>query len=190
MPVLRLMRAAVFAVVCVMASLAMHMLAGGAPVEPGALAGAVLLTGLGAFVLARRQRGFGVLMGASFATQYGLHTWFSAGAISQPVLLESQHGGGLSVLLEHQHRGGLSMLLVHVAMALLSAYWLERGESALATLLRLLVASVLTILAWWAPVVTRVVLPAARAGGWVPSATRLLAAAVSRRGPPEPLSVI
>ncbi|GAA3111909.1 hypothetical protein [Streptosporangium carneum] len=174
MHAIRLVRAAVFAVVCVMASLVMHMLAGGGEVSPGVLVGALPLTGAGAFVLARRQRGFGVLMGASLATQYGLHTWFSAAAVSQPVLFE------------HRHGAGLSMLLVHVAAALLSAYWLERGESALATILRLLLASVLTLLVWRAPVVPRVASPA-RDDGRVPFVTRLLAAAVSRRGPPVPL---
>ncbi|MEV7010492.1 hypothetical protein [Streptosporangium sp. NPDC051022] len=172
----RLVRAAVFAVVCVMVSAVMHMLAGGGPVSPGVLVGALPLTGMGAFVLARRQRGFGMLMGASFVTQYGLHTWFSAGAVAQPVLFE------------HRHGGGLSMLLVHVALASLSAYWLERGESALATLLHLLVASVLTLLVWRVPAVPRVTSPV-HDDGRVLSVTRLLAAAVSRRGPPEALSV-
>ncbi|WP_371783704.1 hypothetical protein [Streptosporangium subroseum] len=180
MHALRLLRAAVFAVVCVTASMAMHVLAQGAPVAPGVLAGAMPPVAVGAFFLARRQRGFGALMGASFATQYGLHLWFSAGMA--PPQLEHPHGGGLSV--------GLFMLLVHVATGLLSAYWLERGESGLAILLRLLVASVLTLLVWRAPAIAHPVAPPARGDDRVSFVTRLLAAAVSRRGPPGAFSVI
>lgn len=174
------MRAAVFAVVCVTVSMAMHTLAQGAPVAPGVLAGAMPPVAVGAFFLARRQRGLGVLMGAGFATQYGLHLWFSAGMVPPPT--EHPHGGGLSA--------GLFMLLVHVATALLSAYWLERGESGLAVILRLLVASVLTLLVWRAPVIAHRVTPPARGDDRVPLVTRLLTAAVSRRGPPAGFSVI
>ncbi|WP_436758910.1 hypothetical protein [Streptosporangium sp. V21-05] len=172
----RFVRAAVFAVVCVTASLAMHVLAGGSPVGPGVLAWAILPTAAGAFALARRQRGFGMLLGASFAAQYGMHLWFTSGAV--PPSTGHEHGAGdLST--------GLFMVLVHVVTALLSAHWLERGECGLATLLFLLFASVLTPLRWRAPVTGSVVLPAAPADR-VPPVARLLAAAVSRRGPPAP----
>ncbi|WP_329428959.1 hypothetical protein OG339_07150 [Streptosporangium sp. NBC_01495] len=172
----RLVRAAVFAVACVTASLAMHVLAGGSPVGPGVLVWAVLPTAAGAFVLARRRRGFGMLLGASFAAQYGMHLWFTSGAV--PPSTGHEHGAGdLST--------GLFMLLVHALMAVLSAHWLERGECGLATLLLLLFASVLTLLRWHAPVVRRVTLPAVP-DDRVSPVTRLLAAAVSRRGPPAP----
>lgn len=167
------MRAAVFAVVCVTASLGMHVLAGGSAVDPVVLAAAVPPVLAGACVLARRQRGLGALMGAAFAAQYGLHHAFSAAAAQPPV---PGHGhGGLAA--------DVAMLLAHTVTALLSAYWLERGETALATLLRLLVASVLTLLVRWAPAAGRVTPPPAERDG--PSfLSRLLAAAVSRRGPP------
>ncbi|MGJ6960611.1 hypothetical protein ACSDR0_01795 [Streptosporangium sp. G11] len=170
----RFVRAAVFAVVCVTVSLAMHVLAGGSPVGPGALVWAVLPTAAGAFVLARRQRGFGMLLGAGFAAQYGMHLWFTSGAV--PPSTGHEHGAGdLST--------GLFMLLVHAVTALLSAHWLERGECGLAALLFLLFATVLTLLRWRAPVACRVAPPAAP-DDRVPPTTRLLAAAVSRRGPP------
>ncbi|MFB9724827.1 hypothetical protein [Planobispora longispora] len=179
MPVLRLMRAAVFAVACVMASLGMHMLAGGAAVDPAVLAGTVPPIMGGAFVLARRQRGLSVLLTAAFAAQYGLHHVFSAAAAPQP--LPAHAHGGLAA--------DVAMLLAHAVTASLSAYWLERGESALATLLRLLVASVLVLLVGRAPVVRPAVSPPSAETG--PSfVTRLLAAAVSRRGPPVGFSVI
>ncbi|MFF3440307.1 hypothetical protein [Streptosporangium sp. NPDC002721] len=170
----RFVRAAVFAVVCVTVSLAMHVLAGGSPVGPGVLVWAMLPTAAGAFALARRRRGFGMLLGAGFAAQYGMHLWFTSGAV--PPSTGHEHGaGGLST--------GLFMLLVHAVTAWLSAHWLERGECGLATLLFLLFATVLTLLRWRAPVARRVTLPPAP-GDRVPPVTRLLAAAVSRRGPP------
>ncbi|MGW0593445.1 hypothetical protein [Streptosporangium sp. NPDC002607] len=176
----RLLRAAVFAVVCVTASLAMHVLAGGSPVGPGVLVWAVPPTAAGAFLLARRQRGFGMLLGASFAAQYGMHLWFTSGEAA-PVTGHEHGTGGLYA--------GVFMLLVHAVMALLSAHWLERGECGLAMLLFLLFASVLTLLVWRAPVACRVAPPAAP-DDRVPLRTRLLAAAVSRRGPPAlPLAI-
>ncbi|MEU8041125.1 hypothetical protein [Streptosporangium sp. NPDC049078] len=173
----RLVRAAVFAVVCVTASLVMHVLAGGSPVGPGVLVWAVLPTAAGAFVLARRRRGFGMLLGASFAAQYGMHLWFTSGAL--PPSTGHEHGaGGLST--------GLFMVLVHAVMALLSAHWLERGERGLTTLLYLLFASLLTLLRWHAPVACRLTLLSAAPDDRVSPVARLLAAAVSRRGPPAP----
>ncbi|GIH23957.1 hypothetical protein Aph01nite_22670 [Acrocarpospora phusangensis] len=173
MPVLRLLRSTAFAVVCVTVSLGMHVFAGGAAVGLTTLAGASALVSAGAFVLARRRRGMGALLTAAFAAQYGLHHLFTAAA-PQPPIPGHDHGG-LAV--------GLTMLLAHAVTALLSAYWLERGETALATVLHLLVAAVFTLLLWRIPAVRPVVSrPAVETG---PSfASRLLAAAVSWRGPP------
>ncbi|GII05987.1 hypothetical protein [Planobispora takensis] len=177
MPVLRLMRAAVFAVVCVTASLGMHLLAGGAAVDPVVPAVAVPPVTAGAFVLARRRRGLGTLLGASFVTQYGLHHLLSASAVER------------SLITDHQHGGLAAMVAAHAATALLSAYWLERGESALAMLVHLLLASILVLPVRCPPVLRRVPRWVSRDGA--PSlVTRLLAAVVSRRGPPVGFSVI
>ncbi|MGV9775041.1 hypothetical protein [Streptosporangium sp. NPDC003464] len=181
MPALRLLRAIAFAVVCVAMSLGMHVLAGGAAVDAAAPAGAAVLVAGGAFVLARRQRGLGALLTAAFAAQYGLHHLFSAAAVQPPPVPGHGHGGLAA---------DVSMLLAHVVTALLSAYWLERGETALATLLRLLAASVLTLLVCWAPPAVRCLAPRPSGESRVSSVTRLLAAAVSRRGPPVGSSVI
>ncbi|MGW0450670.1 hypothetical protein ACWDWV_35425 [Streptosporangium sandarakinum] len=175
MPVLRLLRATTFAVVCVMVSLGMHVLAGGATADPAVLAAAVPLITGGAFILARRQRGLGTLLIAAFAAQYGLHHLFSAAVVQPPPVLGHGHGGLAA---------DLGMLLVHAVTALLSAYWLERGESALAMLLRLLVAAVVTLLVWRAaPAVRRLLLPPAGQDG-ARFVVLLLDAAICRRGPP------
>ncbi|MBG0823721.1 hypothetical protein HS048_23660 [Planomonospora sp. ID91781] len=175
MPVLRLLRATVFAVACVTVSLGMHVLAGGAAVDPATPTAVVPLITGGAFVLARRQRGLGTLLTAAFAVQYGLHHLFTAAAVQPPPVPGHGHGGLAA---------DLGMLLAHAVTALLSAYWLERGETALATLLHLLVAAVVTLLVWRAaPAVRRLLPPHVEEGG-TRFVARLLDAAVSRRGPP------
>ncbi|MFC4533127.1 hypothetical protein [Sphaerisporangium dianthi] len=181
MPVLRLLRATAFAVVCVAVSLGMHALAGGAAIGAAVFIGVTALVTGGAFLLARRQRGLGTLLAAAFAAQYGLHHLFSQAATQPPP--DAYHGHGRLAV-------GVAMLLAHTVTALLSAHWLERGETALATLLRLLVAVVVTLL-------VRVVAPSAprllpRPSGKSGSSfvTRLLAATVSRRGPPAGMFAI
>ncbi|MGW0807328.1 hypothetical protein [Nonomuraea sp. NPDC002799] len=126
---LRGLRAAVFAIVCVFAALGMHVLAGGPGARLGTVAAATAATAVGAFVLARRRRSSGTLLAASFAAQYGMHQLFSSGAAA----FSGHHGSGLYA--------GIMMLLAHVLVATVSAWWLERGETALATLLILLACS-------------------------------------------------
>ncbi|MGI5291958.1 hypothetical protein ACQEVF_52810 [Nonomuraea polychroma] len=177
-PFLRATRSTVFAAVCVLVSAALHGFAGGEPVRPGTLLGALALAWTGAFLLGGRQRGMGVLLGACFATQYGMHHLFSAGAPVPP----------------HEHGTGLGMLLVHVMTALLSAWWLERGESALAVLLHLAFASI----GRWCALLVLAAGPI-EAGlhgrrpsydGRVPFPQSLFAAAISRRGPPARFPLI
>ncbi|MFI7641540.1 hypothetical protein [Nonomuraea sp. NPDC049400] len=174
------MRAAMFAAVCVLVSAALHGLAGGEPVHAGTLTGALALAWAGAFLLGGRQRGMEVLLAACFATQYGMHQLFGA--------------GDAAATSSHEHGTVLGMLLVHAVTALISAWWLARGESALAVLLHLAVA---TVRRWWR------VLPAlvgwqaevsrhGRHPSWdehVPFPRSRFAAAVSRRGPPARFSL-
>ena len=97
----------------------------------GTLAAALTLTWLGTFLLAGRQRGMDVLLGASFAAQYGMHHLFAAGAA--PAASSPSMDG---------HGTGLGMLLIHAVVAVLSAWVLERGESALAMIVHLAVTPV------------------------------------------------
>ncbi|WP_432932032.1 hypothetical protein ACQPZZ_13435 [Microbispora sp. CA-135349] len=182
---LRALRAAVFAAACVLVSATLHTLAGGAPVRAGALAAALALTWLGAFLLAGRRRGMDVLLGACFAAQYGLHHLFTLGAAhtSPPTWTG-------------EHHTGLGMLLIHAATALLSAWALERGESALAVIVHLAVTPVRRL---WA---MAVVLAGAPAGAaplppGVPGRFSLplprrsdFAVVVARRGPPPVVTLL
>ncbi|MFB4266633.1 hypothetical protein [Nonomuraea sp. GTA35] len=216
-PGLRGLRAAVFAVVCVLAALGMHVLAGGPIAGLGTVVAATVATGAGAFVLARRRRSPGTLLAASFAAQYGMHQLFTGGTGSLTGLLTTvtapfttvtapfatvtapfatvtthhhslgppgHHGGGLY--------GGMGMLLAHVLVAAVSAWWLDRGETALATLLRLLACSFHDL---WALLAARDTPPSATLPRRLPATVcagaggvltaQVLAWALCRRGPPR-----
>ncbi|MEU6781903.1 hypothetical protein ABZ912_22090 [Nonomuraea angiospora] len=179
---MRAIRAAVFAAVCVLVSAALHGLAGGDPVRAGTLFGALALTWTGAFLLAGRRRGMEVLLAACFAAQYGMHLLFGA--------------GGADVPPPHEHATGVGMFLVHATTAVISAWWLARGESALAVLLHLAVTSVGR---WWRvlSVLTGGPVELSPYGGrraaWDDHDAflqLLFAAANFRRGPPARLSLI
>lgn len=182
---LRALRAAVFAVACVLVSAALHVLAGGAPVRAGALVAALALTWLGAFLLAGRRRGMDVLLGACFAAQYGLHHLFTLGAAHEsPPMWTGEHGTGLG------------MLLIHAATAVLSAWALERGESALDVIVHLAVTPVRRL---WAmalvlagPPTGVAPIPAGVLGRFsLPLPRRAdFAVVVARRGPPPVFSVL
>jgi hypothetical protein len=189
-PVFRTLRAAVFAALCVTVSLVLHLLAGGARVAPALTAAATMLTAAGAFALAGRKRGHSSLLGASFTAQYGMHHLFGGSLLGGPVTVDSVTAG--SVAGAHHESGlvpGLAMLLAHALAAVLSAWWLERGESALATMLRLAACTLLEIWGRLAVPISSsetthyVALPviAEVASG----VDRLLVSVLSGRGPPN-----
>lgn len=194
-PGLRGLRAAVFAVVCVLTALAMHVLAGGPAAGLGTVAAATAVTGAGAFVLARRRRSTGTLLAASFAAQYGMHQLFTADLPQALHLLFAGHGehttAGSGFHALSGHHGGLyaraGMFLAHVLVAALSAWWLDRGETVLATLLLLLACSLRGLL--WPPLTTPSTPPPAplrpmgTAGAGILT-SQVLAWALCRRGPP------
>ncbi|NUW36324.1 hypothetical protein HTZ77_33685 [Nonomuraea sp. SMC257] len=217
-PALRVLRAGVFATVCVLLSAGLHTLTAGDAVDLLTLSAAMAATWSGALALTGRRRGRGTLLIACFAAQYGMHHLFTAsfavshlaapdpGAGLQAHHLLGQHAHLTPVLLgqhahltpvamaagHQEHGSGLGMALVHVAVALISGWWLERGDAALAELTRLAVASAHGLVAWLlappaAPVaVARPGLTAARTAPALPSSP-LLAATITRRGPPVSL---
>ncbi|WP_327104792.1 MFS transporter [Nonomuraea glycinis] len=183
-PVPRALRAAAFAVVCVYTALGTHMLAGGGGARLGVVAAATAITGAGAFVLAGRHPSMGTLLAAAFAAQYGMHHLFSAGAtaVRTPVP-GAEH---------HQPAGlfpGLGMLVAHVLVAMLSAWWLERGDAALLTLLRLLGCALRDL--WhplprgFAPLAAPRPAPPVAAPAPALRTAQALSSALSRRGPPR-----
>jgi hypothetical protein len=164
--VVRVLGAAVFATVCVYAALGTHVLAGGSGASLGVVVTATAVTAVGAFLVSGRRRGRGVLVAAAFAAQYGMHQVFGAG----------EHGS--------HHGSGVGMLLAHVLLAVLSAWWLERGQDALVRLLGRSLARL-----WWAPwrgPVVPVPVRLVPAGGEPPVCVPQVPAwEVSHRGPPR-----
>ncbi|MFC8405743.1 hypothetical protein ACPCSL_04430 [Streptomyces griseoincarnatus] len=73
----RMLRAAVFAAVCVLLAALGHVLMSGTAVPSWALAVAVAVTGGAAWCLAGRERGLLVVSSVVVAAQTALHVWFS-----------------------------------------------------------------------------------------------------------------
>ncbi|GLW06416.1 hypothetical protein Misp01_15460 [Microtetraspora sp. NBRC 13810] len=173
----RLLRAVVFATVCVAISAGGHLLAGGGPIRLGvgvlAAAGAFGL----AYALNGRDRGPEVVLPATMATQLLLHELFSWHAPAPPAQLTGGHA-----------HPGVGMALIHVVVGLLTGWWLYRGDSALWLLVRvygvppLRVRPPLAVPPAQAPPRVR----RAGAGAEPPRLCgRVIPPAAYRRGPPE-----
>ncbi|MGA5757716.1 MFS transporter [Nonomuraea bangladeshensis] len=123
----RLARAAVFAAVCVVVSAGGHVLAGGVPVAVPTLLVGVLGAFALAFALNGRQRGPETVVAATAAAQILLHELFTRSA------------GVTVAAAEHVHTGtpGAGMAVAHLVIAVMSGWWLYRGESAFWLMVRL-----------------------------------------------------
>ncbi|WP_329299745.1 hypothetical protein OG410_15865 [Streptomyces sp. NBC_00659] len=188
-PAVRSLRAAVFAVLCVLLAAGGHALATGqAPPlwAEGAGLLAVFATGC---VLGGRERSLSGIGGAMLVAQAGLHLGFEA---ARPRMAMNMHG----IHMAHPAAHALTphATAAHVAAALLATWWLRRGEAALWSLLRRAVTFVPGLAAWWR---TRTGLSPVRPYGDVvrrkaaepwPLGRPLLRHAVSRRGPPAGLA--
>ncbi|MEX2972528.1 hypothetical protein [Streptomyces sp. C184] len=192
-PAMRLLRAAVFAAVCLTLSAAGHQLAAGSapPVwADGTGFLAVLVLGC---LLGARERSLPGIGAAMLTTQAGLHLAFNAAhaparrlpATSMPV---GMHG---MRMMGHPHPMAHAAA-AHVAAALLASWWLRRGEAALWSLLRRAVTLVPGLMAWWGarhvrlPALAYAVVPHGLTAGQRTRRQVLLRHAVSRRGPPPP----
>ncbi|MFI6705563.1 MFS transporter [Nonomuraea sp. NPDC050478] len=173
-PVLRLIRAAAFAAVCVVVSACGHLFAGG-----GAISGSALVISLiASFALAlacnRRERTREAVLTATVLAQLVLHQTFAQ--VAPGGVTSTDHG--------HTNAG---MALVHLTLALLSGWWLHQGESVVWTMLRLWGVAPLRLLLLVlaspvrAPRCVRPVRSADRSG---PRRSLEFTAAVHRRGPP------
>ncbi|MFI1358494.1 hypothetical protein ACH4TV_33740 [Streptomyces sp. NPDC020898] len=179
-PAVRSLRAAVFAVVCVLLAAAAHGLATGGPPPlraDGAGFAAVFAAG---WLLGGRERSLPGIGGAMAVTQAGLHLAF--GAARGRTVVHAHHPG-MRMVHTHAH---LHVMSAHVVAALVASWCLRRGEAALWSLLRWAVALVPGLAAWWRD--TPAGLPDAAPGRMSSAAVRprrlLLRYAVSGRGPP------
>ncbi|ETK36779.1 hypothetical protein [Microbispora sp. ATCC PTA-5024] len=181
---LRLARSAAFSVVCVLLAVGAHRFAGGAGPTPRVLLVGGLAVLAGAAAVAGRERSPSVVVALVVAAQVFLHELLGPAAPPAAVVVPGAHGHGhpLSV------RAG--MLVAHLTAALITGWWLSRGEAALWSILRRIGAGAL---GWLAPLLALLqagslvpgrprVLPCAAAGA--PGRAVMLRHAVVRRGPP------
>jgi hypothetical protein len=172
---LRLPRALVFATLCIAVTGGGHVLAGGRLPPHLALTGVAFAFAL-AYALNARERGLAVILPATATSQILLHELFSRAA---PIP---------AIPAEHNHSGP-NMVLIHLVVALLTGWWLHRGESALWLMIRLHhmpmpVIRLLFVLPAEVPQVWQVI-PASDVrshGGWE------ISPVLRRRGPPAPRS--
>jgi multidrug transporter EmrE-like cation transporter len=186
-PAVRSLRAAVFAVLCVLLAAGGHALAVGvAPPVWMQLAGALVVFAVGC-LLGGRERSLTGIGGVTLASQGGLHLAFGA---ARPQAAMVMHGMRMS----HSHALTPHATAAHIGAALVLTWWLRCGEAALWSLLRWAVAFLPGLAAWWEEVrgfrgASRppgpVRLAAERA--WQPRQV-LLRYAVHRRGPPTGMS--
>jgi hypothetical protein len=184
----RSLRAAVFAVLCVLLAAGGHVLATGqAPSRWADAAGLVAVFAVGC-PLGGRERSLSGIGGAMLVAQAGLHLGFEA---ARPRMAMNMHGAYMA---SSTHALTPHATAAHVAAALLTTWWLRRGEAALWSLLRRAATFVPGLAAWWSvrtgPASVR---PRGNAAGPAPTAPwtlrqALLRHAVSRRGPPAGLA--
>ncbi|MFI0443987.1 hypothetical protein [Actinomadura sp. 6N118] len=184
-PGLRSLRAIFFAAVCVLMSAGTHVYAGGTPVPAGTLGLAVLLVFGGAYALGGRERTLVLLLPSTFVAQYGLHHLFSWGAGHTVVEADNPAMAG-----EHVHDAtSMTMLLGHAIMALLTAFWLERGEARLCALVAWACARTLPLLLVLLPDVPVPARPLPAPRQVAVPVSEVLRSVIARRGPPRPISV-
>ncbi|MFC3574794.1 hypothetical protein ACFOZ0_16210 [Streptomyces yaanensis] len=184
--VVRSVRAAVFAVVCVLLAAGGHTLATGA-VPPTWVDTAVFLPVFaGGAALAGRERSLLGIAVAMLVVQGGLHLAFDAAgppdapATHMPGMPHGMHMAAPSQAMTSH------TVAAHLAAALLASWCLRRGEAALWSLLRKAVAFVPGLAAWWRtaplPAYARPPRPYAHRRHHLRQV--VLRHALSRRGPP------
>jgi hypothetical protein len=182
----RSVRAAVFAVVCVLLAVGGHTLAtGGAPPLWLDAAG-FLPVFAAASALGGRERSLAGIGGAMLAVQGGLHLAFGA-AGPRGAMAGHMRGAAHGMDMGHPpHALTSHAAAAHIAAALLASWCLRRGEAALWSLLRKAVAFVPGLAAWWRTTPLPAYDTIARPVAARPHPLRqiLLRHALSRRGPP------
>jgi len=183
----RVLRAAVFAVMCVMLAVAAHRLAMGAAPPLWAEGWGFLGVLAVACPLCGRERSLVGIGGAMVAVQVALHVAFDAAqahqaAVSMPGMpMSGEHG---------THPLTVHAAAAHLLAALAASWWLRRGESAFWSLLRRRAAMLVPALtAWWSAHqvrVPRIPRPGRPRSRHRPVPQPLLRHAVCRRGPPVP----
>ncbi|MFG2797868.1 hypothetical protein [Streptomyces pseudovenezuelae] len=196
----RSLRAAVFAVLCVLLAAGGHALATGmAPPVWTQITGCVPVFVAGCLLGGRERSSLGIGVG-TVAAQGGLHLAFDALRPHAATAASVAHGGmrmahvHAGMRMAHPHALTPHATAAHLGAAIVLTWWLRRGEAAVWSLLRRAVACVPGLVAWWylvrggqdRPTTPRAIrLTAGEA--WSPRPARLRHA-VHRRGPPTRMS--
>jgi hypothetical protein len=207
-PLVRAVRAALFAVVCVSVSAAVHSAAGGCPMDVGSAAVGLLAITVVAYAgLGRERRGLTLTLGLG-ASQVGLHYLFeamnSAGTgvspSAMPTMPPMPGMPGMPSMMamptpNAPHPSATAMLLAHAIAVLVCGWWLRRGERdffalgrtaavlAAEPLRRLLAVAALFASALPTPAAPSRKTPARRTASIRPLASSLLSS-LAFRGPP------
>lgn len=188
-PEVRSLRAAVFAVLCVLLAAGGHALATGqAPPLWADGAGFLVVFAVGC-LLGGCERSLVGIGGGMLTAQAGLHLAFEAAG---PRMAMNMHGAQMAN--PHTHAMTPHATAAHVTAAVLATWWLRRGEAAFWSLLRRAAALVPGLAAWWRVSAGAFAAPARpdlvcrNAAAPPPLRQLLLRHAVSRRGPPAGLS--
>ncbi len=198
----RALRAALFTALCVMLSAASHVLLSGRALPAPTVAAVAAAVFALAYALAGRERGYGRIAALLVPLELGSAALFTAGQDACYGRAGHSAPGALTWLCSGSMGGPLArlaapgtapwlLLAAHVAVGLLAAAWLRRGEAALGRLLRAVASFAFRPLLLAVAVVTagdrpeRGTVPRHR-GGAPASRPRplLLLHSVVRRGPP------
>ncbi|MFG1998513.1 hypothetical protein ACGFNU_05130 [Spirillospora sp. NPDC048911] len=190
-PFFRLGRAVVFATVCVTLATIGHALVSPVRVPAWAVmvgfAGVLVVAG----TLAGHERSLATITGGLLGGQFVLHSLFANA--SAPVEHHVQTGMAAPADPVPAHGSGLGMTLAHVVAAVISAWWLRRGERTAWALTRRLAAQagrpvrdlLAVLLAAVEPLALSVRIPMRQATASVGPTGRVLRHEVVRRGPPH-----
>jgi hypothetical protein len=176
----RSLRAAVFAVLCVLLGVGGHALATGMAPPVWAQAAGALPVFLVGCLLGGRERSLPAIGAGNLVAQGGLHILFHRVGVAHTAM--AVHG----MRMTPSHALTPHATIAHVAAAAVLSWWLRRGEAAVWSLLRWTTTLVPGLAAWWrgGPVLPN--LPAARRAPahHLTPRTSLLRYALCRRGPP------
>ncbi|WNI15106.1 hypothetical protein [Actinacidiphila sp. ITFR-21] len=160
-PRLRVVRAALFAALCVTLSSTSHVLMAHTPLPLFAVGGAFAAVFTLAYLLGGRERGFWAIAGLMVPVELAVDTLFTSGqqacygpsggpvtgswrTLHEAVVCHgSQVGGGLAAVPGGQAAQQMPstalpwlLLAAHVSVGLLASWWLRSGETALLRVLR------------------------------------------------------
>ncbi|MEU5535976.1 hypothetical protein [Streptomyces sp. NPDC020362] len=182
----RSVRAAVFAVLCVLLAAGGHALATGAAPSVWTQVAGFVPVFLGACLLGGRERSLAGIGGVTLVAQGGLHLLFHATGPHHAAMVMD----GMRMTHGHAQAVTPHATAAHVGAALVLTWWLRRGEAALWSLLRRAISFLPGLAAWWQVVggARRIACTPENARGLGAESRSLrgvrLRYAVHRRGPP------